>query len=483
MEPLLALSVLVPPPGSRRRQRALFDQLRSAIISGRLHEGLRLPSTRALAKAYGVSRNTAVTCYERLAGEGYVISRHGAGTFVARRFEGAARQASRAPTKARDGLINAQWRSHSEIKPAPAGAPFRYAFSIGIPEVRHIPIAVWRRLSGRSIRRIGSGLGVYGMAEGLPALRAAISSHISLSRAVACHSEDVVVTAGAQQAFSLLASVLVHPGRSVVAVENPGYAPLRAAFLAAGARMADVPVDLDGIIVDAIPKSARVICVTPSHQFPLGVTMSPARRLSLLEFARRVNAVVIEDDYDGEFRFGSRPLDALKTLDRDERVMYIGTFSKSLFPALRMGFIVTSPWLRGALVAAKKLFDGRAPSCAADTLAAFISEGHLGRHIRKMTQLYERRRNALATGLGDAFAGALQVVPAAAGLHMTALCQNSVDVDGWLGRARLKDVDVRSLQRFAAGRTKLRGLVFGYGAIDEADIREGLARLADAMRV
>ena len=247
--------------------------------------------------------------------------------------------------------------------------------------------------------------------------------------------------------------------------------------------MVVVPVDLDGIVVDAIPKSTRIICVTPSHQFPLGVTMSPARRLSLLEFARRANAVVIEDDYDGEFRFGSRPLDALKTLDRDERVMYIGTFSKSLFPALRMGYIVTPPWLRGALVAAKKQFDGHVPSCAADTLAAFISEGHLGRHVRKMTQLYERRRNALVTGLGEAFAGALQVVPAAAGLHMTALCQNSVDIDGWLARARLNDVDVRSLQRFATGRTRLRGLVFGYGAIDEADIREGLAPdLADAMR-
>lgn len=481
MEPLLALTVLVPARGSRRRQKALFDQLRSAIVDGRLHQGLRLPSTRALANAYGVSRNTAVTTYERLTSEGYVTSRRGAGTFVARQFEAADRGGPAVPMKARSRLINPVWRQrqrHGEPSTRPSA---RFAFPIGVPDVRQFPATIWRRLAGRSFRLIGAGLGGYGAASSVPALRAAISSHISFTRAVACCDDDIVVTAGAQQAFDLLARILVTSDRTVVAVENPGYPPLRSAFAAAGARLVNVPVDVEGIVVDAIPRSARVVCVTPSHQFPLGVAMSPERRLALLRFARAANAIVIEDDYDGEFRFGGRPLDALKTLDRDERVVYVGTFSKSMFPALRVGFVVTPSWLREALSAAKRQADGDVPSCTAHTLAAFIAEGHLSRHARKMTRLYERRRNLLLAGLQSGFPGVLRALPAAAGLHITALCESKVDLDAWLERARLQGVSVRPLHLFTTGRVKVRGLVFGYGATDEADIQTGLSRLADAL--
>ncbi|WP_329955905.1 PLP-dependent aminotransferase family protein [Cupriavidus necator] len=224
-------------------------------------------------------------------------------------------------------------------------------------------------------------------------LREAIASHVSFARAVACGADDVVVTSGAQQAFDLIARVLVTPGKTVVAVEDPGYPPLRHAFAAAGARLVPVPVDDEGMQVDQLPAGARVICVTPSHQFPLGATLSLARRRALLAFARRHGAVVVEDDYDGEFRHGGRPLDALQTLDQDQLVWYVGTFSRSLFPGLRLGYAVVPPWARDAVVAAGQYTDWHSALLAQDTLAAFMAEGHLARHIRKMRAAYTGRRD------------------------------------------------------------------------------------------
>src|SRR6185436_17297532 len=214
--------------------------------------------------------------------------------------------------------------------------------------------------------------------------------HVSFARAVACDPDDVTVTAGAQQAFDLLARILVVPKRTVVALENPGYPPLRAAFAAAGARIAAVPVDEQGLIVERLPAQAKIVCVTPSHQFPLGAVMSASRRAALLEFAQRQGAVVIEDDYDGEFRFTDRPLDALQTLDRTESVFYVGTFSKSLLPALRLGYIVAPSWARAALVAAKATMDGYCGPHTQNTVAALVRGGFLSSYVRKMHRVYGR---------------------------------------------------------------------------------------------
>jgi len=290
----------------------------------------------------------------------------------------------------------------------------------------------------------------------------------------------VTVTAGAQQAFDLLARILVEPRRTVVALENPGYPPLRAAFAAAGARIAIVPVDEEGLIVERVPAQAKIVCVTPSHQFPLGAVMSAPRRAALLEFAQRHGAVVIEDDYDAEFRFGDRPLDALQTLDRSESVFYVGTFSKSLFPALRLGFIVAPPWAHVALGAAKQAADGYCALLAQETLAAFIGEGHLARHVRRMREVYAARRKTLLDGLQRDFADWLQPVPSAAGLHLTALADRSLDLETLVERARRRDVGITSLRRFDAdpqARRRQQGLAFGYGSLDERGIAEGLSRL------
>lgn len=477
MEPLLEVSINLPQRGSRDLLGALHRQLRAAILDGRLKPGLRLPPTRAFAAAFGVSRNTAVATYDLLLSEGYVATRPGAGTYVAdvRPLPGAREGHARNPDSA--GHLSAFWRrAAAQALPAPQPPP-RFDFRPGLPDNGLFPFDVWRRLSGRALRALARAPAAYAEPQGRPLLREAIAQHVSFARAVACHAEDIVVTAGAQQAFDLLARILVTPGRTVVALEDPGYPPLRTAFMAAGAVIAPVPVDGEGLVVGKLPANTKVICVTPSHQFPLGTAMSLQRRTALLDFARAHRAVVIEDDYDGEFRLVGRPLDALQTLDRTGSVFYVGTFSKSLFPALRLGFVVAPPWARAALVTAKQLSDWHGAVLAQDTLAAFIVEGHLARHIRKMRKVYGERRRVLLNQLSRDFDEHLQPITSAAGLHVAALSTSSVPADAIVQRARRHDLGLYSLRSFYAGKASRHGLLFGYGAIDERGIREGLTRL------
>ncbi|HZR34747.1 MAG TPA: PLP-dependent aminotransferase family protein [Nevskia sp.] len=477
--PALEFALDLPGRESRRLLRALHGQLRAAILDGRLRPGLRLPSTRALAAAHGVSRNTAVAAYDLLLSEGYLLTRPGAGVYVADLLP---RTPSRRPVArqgAADKRLAPYWRAPLTLpEPAPRlAAPPRLHFRLGVPDKTAFPFEVWRRLSARALRALSKAPPAYAEPQGRLALREAIAQHVSYTRAVACRAEDLCVTTGAQQAFDLLARILVTPGRTVVAVENPGYPPLRAAFAAAGARLAAVPVDEEGLVVEKLPAQARVVCVTPSHQFPLGCAMSARRRAALLEFAQARGAVVIEDDYDCEFRYGGRPLDALQTLDRAESVFYVGTFSKSLFPALRLGYIAAPPWAQAAVLAAKKCSDWHCAVLPQDTLAAFIAEGHLARHVRKMRRIYGARRERLAGILDRDFARWLEPVPCVAGLHLAALFRSRTDEAEVLRRAAQQEVGLYGLREFQHGRAPRQGLVFGYGAIGEDAIVEGLGRL------
>jgi GntR family transcriptional regulator/MocR family aminotransferase len=286
-----------------------------------------------------------------------------------------------------------------------------------------------------------------------------------------------LVTSGAQQAFDLLARVLATGRRTTVAVENPSYPPMRAVFEAAGAKLIPVPVDTDGMLIDRLPSQARVVCVTPSHQFTLGSAMSMGRRMALLEFARENDTVVIEDDYDCEFRFDGRPLDALQTIDRHESVFYVGTFSKSMFPEIRLGFIVAPPWALEALVAAKQNADLLSPFLVQHALTAFIAEGHLARHIRRMRSVYAQRRRLLLDGLRRDFARWLWPVPAFAGLHVAAVLRQSEDAEEVVKRARECGVGITAVGRYSVGRPDTQALIFGYGAIDERAIAGGLSEL------
>jgi GntR family transcriptional regulator / MocR family aminotransferase len=481
MDPIFGFPITLPPPGSRELLRVLHKELRGAILDGRLKPGLRLPATRELAGMLAISRNTVVAAYDLLLSEGYVVARRGAGNYVADTL--ARRDAPRLSEASvdMDRRLAPHWRKSPGPFSAAPDRVFRDDFSLGVPDNTQFPFDVWRRLSARALRTLSKAPPAYGQPEGRPALREAIAKHISFARAVACHADDVIVTSGAQQAFDLLARVLVTPGRSTVAVEDPGYPPLRAAFAAAGANVAAVPVDDEGLVVERLPVSARVIYVTPSHQFPLGVALSPQRRAALLEFARARRAVVIEDDYDGEFRYSGRPLDALQTLDRSGSVCYVGTFSKCLFPALRLGYVVAPPWLRPALAAAKQLADWHCDVLAQDTLAAFIAEGHLVRHVRKMHKVYADRREVLLDALARHGDGRLRALPSEAGLHLSARIPRSLNAKMLVARAAAEGIQLDAVGRYALGRYAPNGLAFGFGMIAADRVDEAIRRVVMLM--
>ena len=476
LEPELEVALVVPEPGSRRTRRELYEQLRAAIRAGRLAPGLRMPASRHLAERLGVSRNTIIAVYELLLSEGCLVARPGSGTFVA---EGGPGKARRPAASDMAGRIQPFWRDRPPIVLPPTA---RRTFHVGVPDLAAFPWELWRTIANRTLRGYSRAPALGMSPQGAPALRQAIAGHLSFARGVACQADDIVVTSAAQQAFDLLARVLVHRPGMVVAVEDPGYAPVRQAFAAAGATIVGAPVDDEGIVVEALAPGAEVVCVTPSHQFPLGVPMSPRRRQALLDFARRTGALVIEDDYDGEFRFDGRPLEALQTLDVSQQVIYIGTFSKSLFPDLRLGFIVAPEWARGPLTAARMASDGRSSVISQLTLAAFIAEGHLARHVRRMRRIYAERRQVLFEATSGAPKGWFEPFPSAAGLHLALRLPPEVDAVEVLKVAAGLGVGAYPLSQFAVQPSAQNGLVLGYGALPKDDVRIAALALVEAAR-
>ena len=476
-DPLLTFDVALPTHGSRSISRSLHAQLKAAIRSGRFAAGLRLPATRALAQHLGISRNSVIAAYDLLTVEGHVRTRTGSGHYVCDALPQAEPRDAAASARHRERRLNADYRGLAGWIDMVDPPGYRFDFRLGVPEIASLALDVWGRLSNRSMRAMARREPGYASASGEPALRAAIAAHVAVTRAVACNADDVIVTAGAQQAFDLLARVLVTPGRTVVAVEDPGYPPLRAAFAAAGAQIVPVPVDDDGLRVDLLPADAHVICVTPSHQFPLGSVLSALRRRQLLAVARQRGAVIIEDDYDGEFRFDGRPLDALQTLCDDESVLYVGTFSKSLFPGLRMGFVIAPGWARQALTVARQRADWHGNLQIQNTLASFIAEGHLARHVRRMRIVYGERRRRLIEGLHEQLGRWLAPIPGSAGLHIGTRPVEAFDVARVVAESRALGVNVDWIGRYAIGHEDANGLLFGYGAIDAAAIPKALRLL------
>ncbi|MEO8670057.1 MAG: PLP-dependent aminotransferase family protein [Tahibacter sp.] len=481
MEPVFPFDLRLPARGQGLLTRQLHGQLRAAILDGRLPGGFLLPSSRRVAEALGIARNTVVQVYDLLIAEGYAIPHKGTKATVAKLESRSAIRRKRSPRRSAELGINPLWQS-ALLQPSPPRELPERSFRLGIPEHRFFPHDVWRRLSALSLRAWSRRSFLYPPSEGIPELREAIARHVAFTRAVACAGDDVIVTSGAQQAFDLLARLLVTSGETKVAVEEPGYPPLRAAFVAAGARILPVPVDDEGLCVEQLTDDVRVISVTPSHQSPTGVALSLRRRAALLEFARTTGAVIIEDDYDGEFRFGGRPLDALQTLDRDARVFYVGTFSKSLFPALRKGFVVAPAWAKESLIAVKHCADSHCDTITQSVLAAFISEGHLLRHVRRMRPIYAERREALLAALADEVSPWLEPIPSEAGLHLSARIRLPERAAAIMTLARSYVPGAQSTADYAMNAPQHPALTFGYGVIDSGDITASLRRFGLALR-
>jgi GntR family transcriptional regulator/MocR family aminotransferase len=453
----------------------VYRQLRAAIREGRLRPGDRVPPSRELASSLDVARVTVIVAYERLAGEGYLTARVGAGTFVSANFPPVAVRAGRRATA--PGLLHR--RIWDEVNAAPAlsqptfARTARFDFRSGAVDASLFPSETWRRLLRRELRAEIIGSGTYGAPAGHANLRVAIARQLALSRGVQGSAENVTVTNGTQQALDLSARVLLEPGDRV-AVESPGYAPARLLFASLGLHVAGVPVDAEGVIVGAIPNDTRLVYVTPSHQYPLGMAMSLQRRIALSDWANRHKAAIVEDDYDSEFRFRDRPIEPLQTLNAGQ-VIYVGSFSKTTLPTLRLGFVLTPPSLTAALRAAKFVADWHAPLPLQGAMARFLEEGHFARHVRRMRAIYQGRHELLTNILAREFPE-FRVIPTVAGLHVSAVTGVSERrLDETVARASKVGVAVHALSRFRASREAVpKGMVFGYGAIAIERIEEGL---------
>jgi GntR family transcriptional regulator/MocR family aminotransferase len=460
------------------RTETIYRQLSGAIVDGRLRGGEALPPTRDLAASLGVSRTTVSVAYDRLLAEGFTVTRRGAGTFVAADRTALAR--SRAP-HGRALHPRAVWAG-AGTNPGPRNR-VAYDFAIGVPDPALFPLATWRRNVARELQSDSAVMRGYGNPAGLRRLRVAIARHIGLSRAVLAGEDDVIVTSGAQQAVDLIARVLVAPG-DVVAVENPGYPPVRTLFESLGARVVPIPVDVDGIVVSELPSRAKLVYTTPSHQFPTAVRASLDRRLELLAWAEAHNSVILEDDYDSEFHYGAGSIDPLQSLDRSGRVVYVGTFSKTLLPALRLGFLVAPASLGPALVAAKRLSDWHTDTVSQGALARLIDDGTFAAHVRKANRVYSGRRDAIQSGLARELAPWLEVAPSIAGLHLFAALRpgRPLRTDAVREAAAAAGVGIQSVANFTVGpetpQSRL-GFVLGYGAIDAEHIGLGIHRLAE----
>jgi GntR family transcriptional regulator/MocR family aminotransferase len=414
--------------GRKDLAEQLYRQLRDAIESGRLAAGAQLPPSRLLAEQLGISRKTVSDTYSLLTYENFLIGRIGRGTFVNARPVKAERKQSAADLACAQSLE--KWQE--------LPTPLRHPTLEGTSRYEFIGGAI-------------------------------------------CSDADIVVCNGAQQALDLIARVVLEPG-SLVAMEDPGYTPARLLFSAQGATVVGVPVDDQGIQVERIPDGVRLIYVTPSHQFPLGMPMSHARREALLERARELGAIVIEDDYDSEFRYEGRPTDSLQSLDKRGVVAYVGTFSKTMLPQLRLGYAVLPPAILGAVIKAKRLTDCHTSTLPQWALAKFIAEGYLLKHIRRCHTVYAGRRERILRRLDGDLSPWLQAVPSTAGFHMAALCKVPVNIPLLLELAKKVEVGLYSLHGFFDQEPVREGLFIGFGAIETLDIDPALDKVRDLLQ-
>jgi GntR family transcriptional regulator/MocR family aminotransferase len=473
--------------------RQIYEAIRRSILKGEIHSGRRLPASRLLATQLAVSRMTVINAYDQLLAEGYLESRSGAGTFVAEHLPEEflntpeiELQGNNATTAPRDLKLSEygknilqETRAILRNNQATTIIPFQH----GLAAVNEFPFDVWTKLASKCYQTLQSDEFGYGDAAGFYPLRKAIADYLKSARAVNCAPEQIIITNGAQQAFDLIGRILLKPNDKFW-IENPGYFGAKQAFKSFGTKPVPVPLDENGFDLQAAlnqSKNARLAYVTPSHQFPLGMTMSLARRLQLLEWAKNAESWIIEDDYDSEFRYEGRPLASLQGLDRDGRVLYIGTFSKMIFPALRLGCLVVPLDLIEIFSAVRSI--GGSPSTLIEqaTLAEFISEGHLNRHIRRMRRLYEKRQEILIMEIEKHLAGKIEVKKSFAGMHLIGWLNDNVKDYEVAKKAVEFGVRVAAVSSHSLTEWNQGGLIFGYTAINEKQIKNGIQQLSRAM--
>lgn len=470
----------------------VYQRLRAAILLGQLSPGIRLPSTRQMAKDLGVSRNTMMSAFDQLLAEGYVEGRVGSGTFVSptlpeELLEARLRTKPTLQLETNQRALSGRGQAIARTSVTVPGAAGRMRpFIPGIPALDQFPISLWSRLVARRWREESRGLLSYGPAAGYMPLREAIAAYLGPSRGVQCKPDQIVIVSGTQQALDLAARVLLDPGDYVL-VEEYCYSAAQAALIGNGARLVPVKVDDAGLDISteaASSSHARVVYVTPSHQYPLGVTMSLPRRLALLDWANRTSAWILEDDYDSEYRYVARPLAALQGLDKSGRVIYIGTFSKVLFPSLRIGYMVVPSDLVDAFARARAAVGWCCPNIDQAVLADFISEGHFTRHIRRMRAIYAERQEALISALHRDAGDLLEFAGTDAGIHVIGLLPDDIDDRAVAAAATARDVVAQPLSAFFLGEgpRAQSGLVLGYGAYNLRQIREGARKLGAALR-
>jgi GntR family transcriptional regulator/MocR family aminotransferase len=465
--------------------RWLYASLRSEILDGRLRLGARLPGTRDLAKQYGLSRGTIVYAFEQLKSEGYVEGSVGSGTYVSKVLPDELLRVRRetytqtlAQQKQRRRISNYGRR----VRPFPVFASYRTrAFRPHVPALELFPTTLWAQITARRLRRASTNLLLGCGPMGYRPLREAVSDYLNSSRGVKCVPEQVAIVSGVQEALDMVARLFLNR-RDRVCVENPGYVGATIVFEAIGVKITAVSVDDHGMVLNYSKlRGSRLVYVTPGHQFPLGITMSLERRLQLLEWARKSGALIFEDDYDSEFRYSGRPVPSLQGLDRSGLVIFAGSFSKVLFPSLRLGYLVIPTDLVNYFTATKSVTSRHAPLLEQAVLCDFIIEGHFGRHIRRMREVYAERLSVLLESARQRLAGLLEISNVKAGLQTVGWLRAGIDEESAAEAAAAQDVEVIPLNRYSRGHLAREGLQLGFAAVDTTEIRRGIRDLAGAL--
>ncbi len=462
--------------------RQIYDSFRAMILDGRLQSGQQIPSTRALARELGISRIPVLEGYAQLLAEGYLEGRHGAGTFVAHVLPDqypAAKLVFRSAHAAPATAISQAARRLQTVSSSPWVRGAAGAFSVGQLDYDHFPFRVWSELVARHGRRVNTAAMNYSDPLGYKPFREAVAGYLRTSRAVECDASQIMVVNGSQQALAIAALVLLDPGARVW-IEEPGYEFLRSALTLFGCRMAPVPVDGEGLDVAAgirrCPK-AQAAFVTPSHQYPLGATMSAARRLHLLDWAQHSGSWIVEDDYDSEYRYESMPIASLHGLDRGQRVIYIGTFSKTLFPALRLGYLVIPRSLVDYFIQVRRACDLGPPHLYQAVLTDFINEGHFARHIRRTRLLYAELHGALVKAIRQEFGSDLEILGAEAGMHMVVTLQPGMSDHEISARAANENLWLWPLSSAYIGPNARQGFILGFGSTRAAEMHRRVQQM------